>query len=93
MDYAIKFIQGAGVAIVPGRGFFHQAIETKAQPREESPKIGGKLSIVQEYVSGVPMKCSENYTTRYIRIAFCKDMTTLKAANIAIMKHLTSMES
>lgn len=63
VDYVTDLIEKAGVAVVPGRGFFHQ-----------QPSFGNQ------------------HTTRYVRIAFCKDMTTLKAANTAIRKHLASQE-
>lgn len=94
MDYVTELIQGAGVAVVPGRGFFHQAIET-----DQSPGSGGQVSGDKDFhVTGAATRsgdkpCFENYVTRYIRIAFCKDMTTLKAANTAIRKHPNAVES
>ncbi|KAG0571922.1 hypothetical protein KC19_VG054100 [Ceratodon purpureus] len=77
VEYVTELIQGAGVAVVPGRGFFHQE---KALILDDNPASNGELN------SG------DECRTRYIRIAFCKDMTTLKAASTAIGQHIALLD-
>lgn len=93
MEYVTELIQGAGVAVVPGRGFFH---------KDQAPCNGQTLSSDKDSVNDGAIKSgdepyfdsySDNYRTRYIRVAFCKDMATLKAASIAIGKHLALVDS
>ena len=58
MEYVEELIEKAGVAIVPGCGFFHcETSERKA-----------------------------NYMGRYVRVAFCKELSTLRAAAEAMKK-------
>jgi aspartate/methionine/tyrosine aminotransferase len=53
MEYVQELIEEAGVAIVPGRGFFH-------------------------------CEALEKYMRRYVRVAFCKHLSTLRAAGEAM---------
>lgn len=66
MDYAAELIEKAGVAIVPGCGFFHKK-------STHSDRLGSS----DLEVSGGK---EHDYTRRYIRVAFCKDLSTLKSA-------------
>ncbi|XP_024378374.1 uncharacterized protein [Physcomitrium patens] len=98
VDYVAELIQGAGVAVVPGRGFFHQAADTVGQSTQfkDQSNTGEELSAEEVYDSNGATKfgelCIQNYTTRYIRVAFCKDMATLRAAKTAIQKHLALVD-
>ena len=58
MEYVEELIEKAGVAIVPGCGFFH------CEPAERKA----------------------NYMGRYVRVAFCKELSTLRAAAEAMKK-------
>eukprot|EP00250_Pteridium_aquilinum_P029823 c40184_g1_i1 orf=378-1607(-) len=72
MDYVAELIEKAGVAIVPGCGFFHSKrthSEKLSSSRLEA--LGGKQNV---------------YTRRYVRVAFCKDLTTLESASEAMQK-------
>ncbi|XP_068662093.1 uncharacterized protein [Aristolochia californica] len=65
VDFVTKLIKKAGIAAVPGRGFFHT---------ESAPSLSG------EPLSGI----TQNYQERYVRFAFCKSDSTLKAAALKL---------
>ncbi|MCO5589455.1 hypothetical protein L7F22_043422 [Adiantum nelumboides] len=66
MEYVTELIEKAGVAIVPGCGFFHN-------------KIGHVDSSGHFGLEGDNF----DYTRRYVRVAFCKDESTLLSATEA----------
>ncbi|KAI5055156.1 hypothetical protein GOP47_0030301 [Adiantum capillus-veneris] len=66
MGYVAELIAKAGVAIVPGCGFFHN----KTGHADKSGRFGLKGSVEDDY----------DYTRRYVRVAFCKDFSTLLSA-------------
>lgn len=88
VEYVTELIQRAGVAVVPGRGFFHQD-----HARCNGEVLSGDNDLVgSRAVKSGDELCFDNYRTRYIRIAFCKDMATLKAASAAVGKHLALVD-
>lgn len=86
MEYVAELIKGAGVAIVPGCGFFH-----KESTRKPVPQLGYCTSGTEQSVETVPCETNndpdEIYKVRYVRVAFCKDMATLRAAETAFRRH------
>ena len=90
MEYVKELIQGAGVAVVPGRGFFHQ--DQGPCDGETVSALSGDKDSGDVAIKSGDDPCFDNYRTRYIRIAFCKDMTSLKAASTAIGKHLALVD-
>lgn len=74
MEYVAELIEKAGVAMVPGCGFFHNTCTFPEKPLNsgviEGPDASGKKK--------------HDYTRRYVRVAFCKNLSTLKSAAEAI---------
>ncbi|MCO5613279.1 hypothetical protein L7F22_067555 [Adiantum nelumboides] len=70
MEYVTELIEKAGVAIVPGCGFFHK-------------KIGHVDSSGHFVLEGSAEEHNFDYTRRYVRVAFCKDESTLLSATEA----------
>ncbi|KAH7405113.1 hypothetical protein KP509_15G057000 [Ceratopteris richardii] len=66
VEYATELIEKAGVAIVPGHGFFHNN-------KRESENFN------RFCIDGMG-KDTHEYTRRYVRIAFCKSKSTLFSA-------------
>lgn len=69
MEYVAELIEKAGVAIVPGCGFFHD----KRSHTENSGRFRAEGLAVGNW----------DYTRRYVRVAFCKDFGTLLSATEA----------
>jgi aspartate/methionine/tyrosine aminotransferase len=74
VEYVAELIKGAGVAIVPGCGFFHEESTRKPVPQ-------------LDYCTSGNNDPDEIYKVRYVRVAFCKDMATLRAAETAFRRH------
>ncbi|XP_020529712.1 uncharacterized protein LOC18445130 isoform X2 [Amborella trichopoda] len=68
VDFVAELIKKAGVAAVPGCGFFHES------------RVLRKGISSDSLVSGEMPKPYQNYEKRYVRFAFCKSSATLEAA-------------
>eukprot|EP00246_Nothoceros_aenigmaticus_P018531 TRINITY_DN9727_c0_g1_i1.p1 TRINITY_DN9727_c0_g1~~TRINITY_DN9727_c0_g1_i1.p1 ORF type:complete len:281 (+),score=34.95 TRINITY_DN9727_c0_g1_i1:75-845(+) len=69
VEFSAHLIQTAGVAIVPGRGFFHLQVDSNGE---------GDGSASHCKSESIP------HCHRYVRIAFCKHLTTLHEARNAL---------
>lgn len=87
VEFSAQLIQTAGVAVVPGCGFFH------LQQECSSGRYAGNGSLSDIGADGPADIVDSNHrktgagrisADRYVRIAFCKEMATLRKARKAI---------
>ncbi|KAF3779338.1 putative N-succinyldiaminopimelate aminotransferase [Nymphaea thermarum] len=70
VEFVAKLIMRAGVAAVPGCGFFHTGSRICNGTHSESSSMRGSLESQRDL----------SYKKRYVRFAFCKSKATLDAA-------------
>ncbi len=93
VDYVAELIKEAGVAIVPGCGFFHQKNWTTMPAIQDHLASADKLHMSEQGLDTAAISGSGVYLERFVRVAFCKDMVTLMAADAAIKKHSDRLNS
>ncbi|KAH9561127.1 hypothetical protein CY35_05G003000 [Sphagnum magellanicum] len=93
VDYVAELIKEAGVAIVPGCGFFHQKNWTTMPAIQDHPASADKLHMSEQGLDMAAISGNGVYLERFVRVAFCKDMVTLMAADAAIKKHSARLNS
>lgn len=79
MDCISELIEKAGIAMVPGCGFFH----VKDTYDKQSTCNYGDTAGVDVLNRSID---NSDYRTRYVRVAFCKEMSTLRRAAEAMSK-------
>ncbi len=93
VDYVAELIKEAGVAIVPGCGFFHHKNWTTMPAIQDHSASADKLHMSEQGLDMATISGNGVYLERFVRVAFCKDMVTLMAADAAIKKHSSRLNS
>ena len=89
VEYVVKLIRVAGVAAVPGCGFFHT--REKLSRKESSQSISGPVSRPESIGRCEGFHTLKDYRDRYIRFSYCKSKATLMAATEKLNKYNGSL--
>lgn len=89
VEYVAELIKVAGVAAVPGCGFFHT--REKLCRQESSQSILGPVTRPESMGWSEGFHPLKDYRNRYIRFAYCKSKATLMAAAEKLNKYNGSL--
>ncbi|XP_057865629.1 uncharacterized protein LOC131073245 isoform X2 [Cryptomeria japonica] len=85
VEYVAELIKVAGVAAVPGCGFFHD--KGKFKKEDCSQSAIGSIQRPESVETSEILHTAKNYRNRYIRFAYCKSKCTLLAAADKLSKY------